>query len=255
MYPSSWRERIAEAATSKKERTKELLARLKKRRPGADVPKCSSTIHGMEADPAVGPADETDRDLGVISAAPNRDLVRSVDLIDVVNASERKLHAALLWPHIPPRAILPWMVREVSRGRHGRPLRTLFLNMGRPALRAVVGLEAWTERLRVRGLVRSGARPDAVPAFIGPDAHFYMFLGDTHQSGITAVPLVSIVPHAVALNDGTYWRDFEEKMLKGVQTALPGEPTELDPQASGDFELRGARSRLRISAAVTFSGV
>ena len=221
MYPSSWRERIAEAATSKKERTKELLARLKKRRPGADVPKCSSTIHGMEADPAVGPADETDRDLGVISAAPNRDLVRSVDLIDVVNASERKLHAALLWPHIPPRAILPWMVREVSRGRHGRPLRTLFLNMGRPALRAVVGLEAWTERLRVRGLVRSGARPDAVPAFIGPDAHFYMFLGDTHQSGITAVPLVSIVPHAVALNDGTYWRDFEEKMLKGFKRLYP----------------------------------
>src|SRR6266705_950508 len=111
MYSSSWRQRIAQAATSKKERTKELLARLKERRAGTDIPKCSSTIHGMEPDPAVGPADKTDRDLGIISAAPNRDLVQFVDLIDLVNSSNRKLHVALIWPHIPPRAILPWMLR------------------------------------------------------------------------------------------------------------------------------------------------
>jgi hypothetical protein len=221
MYHSSWRKRIAEAATSKKERTKELLARMKERRPAANVPRCSSTMRGTEPDPALEPANAADRDLGVISGAPNRDLIRFIDLIDAVNASERKLHAALLWPQIPPRAILPWMLREVSRGREARPLRTLFLNMGRPALCAVAGLEARTQRLRLRGLVRSGAKPDAVPAFIGPDAHFYMFLGDTHHSGITAVPLVSIVPHAVGLNDGTYWRDFDEKMLKGFKRLYP----------------------------------
>ena len=138
-----------------------------------------------------------------------------------MNAGERKLHAALFWPHIPPRAILPWMLREVSRGRESPPLRTLFVNMGRPALRAVAGIEARTERLRARGLVRGGVKADEVPAFIGPDAHFYMFLGDTAYSGIAAVPLVSIVPHSVALNDGTFWRDFDEKTLKGFKRLYP----------------------------------
>jgi hypothetical protein len=220
MRRSSWHERIAEAETARKERTKELLARMKGRGSATDLPKRSSTIHSRPSDPVVG-TDEADRDLGVISATLNRDLVRFVDLIDVVNANERKLHAALFWPHVPPPAILPWMLREVSRGRDGRPLRTLFLNSGRPALRGVAGLEAQTQRLRVRGLVRSGAKADAVPAFIASDAHFYMFLGDTHHSGIATVPLVSIVPHTVALNDGTYWRDFDEKMLKGFKRLYP----------------------------------
>jgi hypothetical protein len=62
---------------------------------------------------------------------------------------------------------------------------------------------------------------DEVPVFIGPDAHFYMFLGDTGYGGIAAVPLVSIVPHAVALNDGTFWRDFDEKTLKGFKRLYP----------------------------------
>jgi hypothetical protein len=93
--------------------------------------------------------------------------------------------------------------------------------MGRPALRAVAGIEARTERLRARGLIRGGVKADEVPAFIGPDAHFYMFLGDTAYSGIAAVPLVSIVPHSVALNDGTFWRDFDEKTLKGFKRLYP----------------------------------
>ena len=152
---------------------------------------------------------------------PNQDLVQFIDLIDRVRTSERKLHAALFWPHIPPRAILPWMLREVSRGRESPPLRTLFVNMGRPALRAVAGIEARTERLRARGLVRGGVKADEVPTFIGPDAHFYMFLGDTAYSGIAAVPLVSIVPHSVALNDGMFWRDFDEKTLKGFKRLYP----------------------------------
>jgi hypothetical protein len=82
-------------------------------------------------------------------------------------------------------------------------------------------MEARTERLRARGLVRGGVKAGEVPAFIAPDAHFYMFLGDTAYSGIAAVPLVSIVPHSVALNDGTFWRDFDEKTLKGFKRLYP----------------------------------
>jgi hypothetical protein len=113
------------------------------------------------------------------------------------------------------------MLREVSRGRGGRPLRTLFLNMGKPALRAVAGIEARTQQLRTRGVVRSGVKGEIVPGFIGPDAHFYMFLGNTRDRGIAAVPLVSIVPHSIALNDGVFWRDFDEKTLKGFKRLYP----------------------------------
>ena len=222
MHRPSWQHRIAEAAASKKERTRQLLARMKERRRARSRFQSLPSLP-METGPdlALAPAVEPDRDFSVISDAPNQDLVQFIDLIDRVRAGERKLHAALFWPHIPPRAILPWMLREVSRGRESPPLRTLFVNMGRPALRAVAGIEARTERLRARGLVRSGVKADEVPAFISPDAHFYMFLGDTAYSGIAAVPLVSIVPHSVALNDGTFWRDFDEKTLKGFKRLYP----------------------------------
>jgi hypothetical protein len=226
MHRTSWQDRIAEASASKKERTRQLLVRMKERRAAVEVSESSMAPNGTG--PAVLPetAVEPDRDFGVIPHAPNRDLVQFVDLIDRVRAGERKLHAALFWPHIPPRGILPWMLREISRGRESPPLRTLFVNMGRPALRAAAGLEARTERLRARGLVRGGVKADQVPSFIGPDAHFYMFLGDTAYSGIAAVPLVSIVPHSVALNDGTFWRDFDEKTLKGFKRLYP--PTRLN---------------------------
>jgi hypothetical protein len=221
MHRPSWQDRIAEAAASKKERTRQLLARMKERRATVEVSESSIAPNGTEPQGALGAAVEPDRDFGVIPDSPNQDLVQFIDLIDRVRAGERNLHAALFWPHIPPRAILPWMLREVSRGRESPPLRTLFVNMGRPALRAVAGIEAQTERLRARGLVRGGVKADEIPAFIGPDAHFYMFLGDTAYSGIAAVPLVSIVPHSVALNDGTFWRDFDEKTLKGFKRLYP----------------------------------
>jgi hypothetical protein len=221
MHRTSWHDRIAEAAASKKERTRQLLARMKERRAAVEVSESSIAPNGTGPVVLLETAVEPDRDFGVILYAPNRDLVQFVDLIDRVCAGERKLHAALFWPHIPPRGILPWMLREVSRGRESPPLRTLFVNMGRPAIRAVAGIEARTERLRARGLVRGGVKADEVPAFIGPDAHFYMFLGHTGYSGIAAVPLVSIVPHAVALNDGTFWRDFDEKTLKGFKRLYP----------------------------------
>jgi hypothetical protein len=84
-------------------------------------------------------------------------------------------------------------------------------------LQAVSGIEAGTARLRARGLYRTGVeRPGSSIGKIGPDAHFYMFLGDTRESSISTVPLVSIVPHAIALSDGVYWRDFDEKPSRGL---------------------------------------
>jgi hypothetical protein len=221
MHRPSWQERIAAAAASKKERTAQFLARMKERQDTVETSDPLAAVKGVEPEAARCNALRSDRDFGVVASAPNRDLVQFIDLIDDVRASERRLHAALFWPHIPPRAILPWIIREVSRGRETPPLRTLFVNMGRRALRAVVGMEAVTERLRVRGLARGGVKAGEVPAFISPDAHFYMFLGDTAYSGIAAVPLVSIVPHSVALNDGTFWRDFDEKTLKGFKRLYP----------------------------------
>jgi hypothetical protein len=217
MHHPSWQDRIAKATASKKERTAQLLARMKERRAAIEVSDPDVALNKIEPETSFGSMAEPDRDLRVIPKAPNRDLVQFIDLIDGVRASERRLHAALLWPHIPPRAFLPWVIREISRGRDSPPLRTLFVNMGHPALRAVAGIEAQTERLRARGLVRGGVTAGKVPAFIAPDAHFYMFLGDRAYSGIAAVPLVSIVPHSVALNDGTFWRDFDEKTLKGFK--------------------------------------
>jgi hypothetical protein len=217
MHRRSWQQRIVEASASKKERMAQLLARMKERRTAVEVLDSPVVLDGAEPEAAFGGAPEPDRDFGVIPSAPNKDLVQFIDLLDSVRASEHTLHAALFWPHIPPHAILPWIIREVSRGRESPPLRTLFVNMGRPELRVVAGIEARTERLRARGLVRGGVKAGEVPAFIDPDAHFYMFLGDTAYSGIAAVPLVSIVPHSVALNDGTFWRDFDEKTLKGFK--------------------------------------
>lgn len=221
MDRTSWQDRIAEAAASKKERAKQFLIRMKERQ---EPPKNSGTIIVPDAAcpaPVHSASAKTDREFAVLPETPNQDLVQFIDLIDMARTSERRLHAALFWPHVPPRAILPWMFREVSRGRDAPPLRTVFVNMGRPALRAVTGLEARTAQLRARGLVRSGVKADVAPSTIGPDGHFYMFLGDTAYSGIATVPLVSIVPHSVALNDGTFWRDFDEKTLKGFKRLYP----------------------------------
>src|SRR5690349_14044740 len=124
MHRTSWQDRIAEAAASKKERTKQLLARMKERHAAVEAPQSSIDFNGTGTDTSLERAGTADRDFGVIPDVPNEDLVQFIDLIDQVSASQRKLHAALFWPHIPPRAILPWMLREVSRGRESPPLRT-----------------------------------------------------------------------------------------------------------------------------------
>src|SRR5262249_48918728 len=106
MDRTSWQDRIAEAAASKKERTKQLLARMKERQ---EAPKESgSVIPGDVAFPAPvhSASVESDREFAVLPDAPNQDLAQFIDLIDRARTSERRLHAALFWPHIPPRAIL-----------------------------------------------------------------------------------------------------------------------------------------------------
>lgn len=203
---------FAEAAAAKSERTRALLAQLQERRTaGHPTMACAKESDALES------GDIQDADYGILNKKPNDDLLRVSRLFDLVDSSPHAIHAALLWPHVPPRSILPWMLREVSRGRRSRPLRTLFMNMSRSALQAISGVEASTSRLRARGVFRSERDGDATPIReIGADAHFFMFLGGTKESP-PFIPLISIVPHAVALDDGTYWRDFDEKTLKGMK--------------------------------------
>jgi len=207
-------QKFAEAAAAKTERARELIAKIQEQQKGA---------HAVEAS-ADGSASgflESNRtqdvDYGILNKTPNDDLLRVSRLFDVVDASSNAIHSALLWPHVPPRSILPWMLREVGRGRSARPLRSLFVNMSRSALQSMAGVEASTSRLRARGVYRSERDGDTSPIKeIGADAHFFMFLGGTQESP-PFIPLISIIPHAVAMNDGTYWRDFDEKTLKGMK--------------------------------------
>ena len=207
---------IAQAASARAERVRALVVKLHGNKTlSADV--AITPTAAVEIPLGDNLSNARDTDFGVLNQQPNDNLIETTALFDSVVSSNRPLHAALIWPHISPRAILPWMVREVCRGRCGPPIRTLFLNMGRSALQAMSGVEARTAQLRARGVYRSGQNGISSGGEIGPDAHFLMFLGDTRETGIQSVPLISIVPHAVALNDGTYWRDFDEKTLKGFK--------------------------------------
>jgi hypothetical protein len=131
-----------------------------------------SSLPNTDLSKVIEGADTSDADLSVLNQQPNTDLVKFVQLFDCIVSSNRRLHAALMWPHIPPRVILPWMVREVSRGHRSPPLRTIFLNMSRSALQAMSGVEAKTDQLRALGVYRSGrmvtrlARAKSVPTLI-----------------------------------------------------------------------------------------
>src|SRR6266404_4493965 len=149
--------------------------------PAPDSPKLDEVPEPVTQEPDAA-QNASDTDYSVFSQEPNRDLRSLIELFDKVQTSGCCIHLALAWPHIPPRAILPWMLREVSRGRRNPPLRTLFVNMGRPALRTLAGIEARTTRLGARGIYRSGVNDNAqgplvATPSISADAHFYMFLG------------------------------------------------------------------------------
>ncbi|MCK1723239.1 hypothetical protein [Bradyrhizobium sp. 141] len=209
----------AEIAAANAERARSLLSRLRKVTETAPVQVQKEEQRVPEPAPASAAIAHDDLDYSVLQQEPNAELKLLVDLFDKVAADDCPLHLSVAWPHIPPRMILPWMLREVCRGRVRQASRTLFMNMGRPALQTLSGVVARTSRLQARGVFRSGidGRGDGAAHPIGPDAHFLMFLGDTRNSNVTAVPLISIVPHAVALNDDTFWRDFDEKTLKGFK--------------------------------------
>jgi hypothetical protein len=209
---------FAMAAAKKADQIKALIGRMRQRTSGGEND-AAIVSQPSSAEDHLDVPECADIDFSVLTKAANADLKALVELFDIVSASDCKLHIALAWPHIPPRAIMPWMLREVTRGRRSPPLRTLFINVGRPALRAVADIDAWTDRLRARGVYRSAVNDvnaSTVP-IIGSDAHFYMFLGDTRDALITSVPLISIVSHSVAMNDGVFWRDFDEKTLKGFK--------------------------------------
>jgi hypothetical protein len=208
-----------EDADAKAARIKSLLERMRGHSAPVTHPTPVEVVRPAGAMAPESGGSSEDVDYTVLTQKPNDDLMSQAELFDRVLADTCRIHLALAWPHIPPRAILPWMVREVSRGRQSPPLRTLFVNMGRPALPAVAAIEAWTARLRVRGVYRSGMEHGSptTPRDIGADAHFYMFLGDTRDVLVKSVPLISIVPHCIAMNDGVFWRDFDEKTLKGFK--------------------------------------
>ena len=220
MKRSSWERKQpnhAEIAAANAERARSLLSRLKKEPEGAPVQQAEQGAP-EPATPAFAAVDD-DLDYSVLAREPNAELKLLVELIDKVFRDDCPLHLSVVWPHIPPRMILPWMLREVCRGRVRQASRTLFVNMGRPALQALSGVAARTSRLRARGVFRSGIEGcgDRASMRISSDAHFLMFLGDTRNTHVSTVPLISIVPHAVALNDDTFWRDFDEKTLKGFK--------------------------------------
>lgn len=210
----------AEIAAANAERTKSLLGKFKKEgAPAGKAAELAVTQTIPEAVVEVPRSGTSDLDFSVLTLEPNDDLQHLVELIDTVRKDVCPLHLSLAWPHIPPRMILPWMLREICRGRVKPPLRTLFVNVGRPALQTLSGVDALTAGMRARGLFRIGIEDqrNLAAAKIGPDAHFLLFLGDSRNALVNSVPLISIIPHSVALNDGVYWRDFDEKTLKGFK--------------------------------------
>lgn len=206
---------VNELARARSQRLREYVEELKKRKAEGSVSKPAALGALQEA-----PADKTeevahDDDFQLLTKQPNADLVHYLDLFDhVTNGTAPRLHLALLWPQSPPRPILPWIVREACRGLQRAPLRVLFMNLGRSSLQSIVGLDALTSHLKSRGLYRSGASDNKVAREIGADAHFYLLLG---SAATDTLPLASLIPHGVAINDNVYWRDFDEKTLKGFK--------------------------------------
>src|SRR5271155_3790114 len=84
--------------------------------------------------PQNGPVSSSMIDFSVPNHYANEDLRRFAELFDAT-LSGPGVHLALFWPHLPPAAVLPWALREVGREPAAKPLRTLFVNLSRSALR------------------------------------------------------------------------------------------------------------------------
>lgn len=161
-------------------------------------------------------------DFSVASHSANEDLRRFAELFDSVLSAPPAVHLTLFWPHLPPTAVLPWALRELGREPEGKSLRALFVNSGRSALAALADVDALTSKLGALGVRRSGQVPGMASVNrITSDAHVYMFLGNPKNGGIASIPVSSILPHTVAMDDGVYWRNFDEKALKGFKRHYP----------------------------------
>src|SRR5882672_6707926 len=99
MRRTPWNERFAEAAASKMERTKKLLAQMKERqsRECTSEPPPLGPEFQLVEDDNVDPL--KDRDFEVLTSNPARNLIDFADLLDRVVASDDKVHVALFWPH------------------------------------------------------------------------------------------------------------------------------------------------------------
>ena len=213
---------VAENKAAQAARVRALVAARGRARPEAIVAVAADSLPsvGVAATAANQAVDPEGIDFSVATRTANSDLRQFIRLYDLVTGHETPIHLALMWPHCPTPSLLPWALRELGRERGRAALRTLFINAGRPALTVLANLDAKAEPLRRLGLNRSGLTTENSPGAISPDAHFYMFLGDP-MSDLKAIPVSSILPHTVAMDDGTYWRDFDEKALKGFKRHFP----------------------------------
>lgn len=169
-----------------------------------------------------GPVLSSTVDFSVANHCANEDLRRFAEFFDAALSGPTAIHLALFWPHLPPAAILPWALRELGREPEAKPLRTLFVNSGRSALAALGDVDALTSKLGALGVRRSGqVSGKASVSRIASDAHVHMFLGNPKNGGIASIPVSSILPHTVAMDDGIYWRNFDEKALRGFKRHYP----------------------------------
>ena len=92
--------------------------------------------------------------------------------------------------------------------------------MGRPALQAVADIGApYGEAARKRTFPQWGGRRKVSGAIL--PMRTSICFSAIAKSKINRSLWFSIVAHTVALNDGTYWRDFDEKTSKGSSGCIP----------------------------------
>ena len=216
---------VAKAGAAKAERIRALLTtRSKIDAQSVDTaPPPDTKVPRDARAPPTAAAPPSKIDFSIPNQCANEDLRRFAELFDGALSDATAIHLALFWPQLPPAAILPWALRELGREPGVKPLRTLFINVGRAALRTLVDVEAVPSKLGALGVRRTGQVVGNAPVVrIPPDAHVYMFVGKPKSGGMATVPVSSILPHTVAIDDGVFWRNFDEKALKGFKRHYPG---------------------------------
>src|SRR5258707_201074 len=94
-------QKFTKAAAAKSERVRELIAKLQEQQ------KATLDIDASGEGSASGSCEGSviqDADYAILNKTPNDDLLRVSSLFDVIDSSSHTVHAALLWPHVPPRS-------------------------------------------------------------------------------------------------------------------------------------------------------